>query len=292
MQNKDTQMSTSSSFKNSHRVDLPYKIASYSALIIWCSLVLIPLWMMLINSFKNKKEIYTSPLGLPSQWQFDSYLNTFAESDFVRYFSNSITVTSLALICIVFLGMLAAYGIAQWRHRASRIIFFLFIAGLMIPPRIASINIITIVQSMGLGNSLWGLLPIYTAIGMPVAIFILTEFVRSLPLELIQAARIDGATNLRIFFTLILPLSRPAMATVGIYNLVQLWNDLWFPLILINKDSDFTLMLGVSKLFGQYTSDWSAIFSVLTLASLPVIVLYLLMSKQFIAGLTAGAVKG
>ncbi len=125
-----------------------------------------------------------------------------------------------------------------------------------------------------------------------MSVFVLTEFVRQTPGELIEAGFIDGAGHFRIFSTIVVPLMRPALATVAIYNLVPFWNDLWFPLIFITEESEKTLLLGVTRLFGQYQTDWSKVLAVLTLSALPVIMMYLMMSKQFIAGLTAGAVKG
>jgi raffinose/stachyose/melibiose transport system permease protein len=124
-----------------------------------------------------------------------------------------------------------------------------------------------------------------------MGIFVLTEFIKSVPKEILNAARIDGAGSVRIFVQIIVPLIRPALATVAIFNLVNLWNDLWFPLIIIRSDDQRTLMLGVTRLFGQYQTDWNKVLAVLTSASVPIILLYLALSKQFIAGLTAGAVK-
>jgi raffinose/stachyose/melibiose transport system permease protein len=129
------------------------------------------------------------------------------------------------------------------------------------------------------------------AMGLPMGVFVLTEFIRNVPKEILNAARIDGAGSVRIFVQIIVPLTRPALATVAIFNLVNLWNDLWFPLIIIRSDEQRTLMLGVIRLFGQYQTDWNKILAVLTSASVPIILLYLLLSKQFIKGLTAGAVK-
>lgn len=128
--------------------------------------------------------------------------------------------------------------------------------------------------------------------GLPIAVFVLTEFIRDIPYDLTEAAVIDGASRSRIYAQIIMPMIKPALATVGIYNLVPFWNDLWFPLIFINDDRSKTLLLGVTRLFGQYITDWSKILAVLTLSAIPVILLYLTMSRQFIKGLTAGAVKG
>jgi len=129
------------------------------------------------------------------------------------------------------------------------------------------------------------------AMGLTMGVFVLTEFIRKVPKEILTAARIDGAGSVRIFLQIIAPLIRPALATVAIFNLVNLWNDLWFPLIIIRSDDQRTLMLGVTRLFGQYQTDWNKVLAVLTTASVPIILLYLFLSKQFIQGLTAGAVK-
>ncbi|MEG1366920.1 MAG: carbohydrate ABC transporter permease, partial [Oscillospiraceae bacterium] len=147
-------------------------------------------------------------------------------------------------------------------------------------------------RTLHLLNTIWALVPIYVAMGLPIAVFVLTEFIRQIPKELTEACLIDGAGRFSIMIKIIMPLTRPAIATVAIYNLVPFWNDLWFPLILISNEKAKTLLLGVTRLFGQYQTDWSKVLAVLTLSSLPVLILYLLMSRQFIKGMTAGAVKG
>ena len=162
----------------------------------------------------------------------------------------------------------------------------------MVPIRLGTINIISIVQDFGLSGRLEGLILIYVAMGIPIAIFILTGFMQNIPYDLIEAARIDGASELDVLRFVIVPLLRPALATVAIFNFIPIYNDLWFPLILTRSENVRTVTYGVSLLFGQYQTDWNAILSTLSLASVPVLILYLLMSKQFIRGLTAGAVKG
>lgn len=169
---------------------------------------------------------------------------------------------------------------------------FFMIASMMLPIKIASIKLLEMMKSIGLLNTLWSLIPVYVAMGIPIAIFVLTEFVRQTPQALTEAGFMDGAGRFHIFWRIVLPLLRPALATVGIYNLVPFWNNLWFPLIFISDEKSKTLLLGVTRLFGQYQTDWSKALVVLTLSAVPVILLYLLMSKQFMKGLTAGAVKG
>ena len=267
-------------------------IPSHIILGLWSLIVIFPLWVMVINSFKDRLSIYQNPFGLPQKWNIANYGMVITDSDFLGYFKNSFVVVVLSLVIVLIVGALASYALANWRGRLSRIIYFFCIAGMMLPIKIASIRLLELIKGMGLLNTIWGLIPIYVAMGIPVAIFVLTEFIRAVPYELTEAAIIDGAGRFGTFLLIITPLLRPALATVAIYNLVPFWNDLWFPLIFISDDRAKTVLLGVTRLFGQYQTDWSKVLAVLTLSAVPVIALYLMASKQFIKGLTAGAVKG
>jgi raffinose/stachyose/melibiose transport system permease protein len=267
-------------------------IPAHIILTLWSLIAIVPLWIMLIDSFKDRLSIYQNPFGLPKKWNVSNYTTIITDGDFLVYFRNSLHAVLLSLLVLLIVGTLASYALASWRGRFSRIIYFIFIAGMMLPIKIASIRLLELVRNLGLLNTVWSLIPIYTAMGIPVAIFILTEFIRQIPYELTEAGIIDGAGRFGVLTLIITPLLRPALATVAIYNLVPFWNDLWFPLIFINNDKAKTVLLGVTRLFGQYQTDWSKVMAVLTLSAIPVIALYLLMSKQFIKGLTAGAVKG
>jgi raffinose/stachyose/melibiose transport system permease protein len=278
--------------KNSSLKRQNLHIPSHIILGLWCLIVIFPLYVMLINSLKDRLSIYLNPFGLPEKWNFSNYLTVIRDSDFLGYFKNSFIAVVVSLVVMLLVGSLASYALANWRGKVSRALYFFFIAGMMLPIKIASIRILELVRFLGLLNTIWSLIPIYVAMGIPIAIFILTEFIRAIPWELTEAAIIDGAGRFTVFTRIIVPLLRPALATVAIYNLVPFWNDLWFPLIFINDDRAKTVLLGVTRLFGQYQTDWSKVLAVLTLSAIPVIALYLLMSKQFIKGLTAGAVKG
>jgi len=267
--------------------DLP----GYLLLGFWTLMVLIPLWVMVINSFKPSLDIFRDPFGLPPKLSTEGYAALAVGGGFITYFLNSLLITTTSIVGVLALASAAAYGLANWTSRTSRYLLLVFLAGLMIPIRIASINLLGLVKDLGLMDTLAGLFPIYVAMGLPMGVFVLTEFIKSVPKEILNAARIDGAGSVRIFVQIIVPLIRPALATVAIFNLVNLWNDLWFPLIIIRSDDQRTLMLGVTRLFGQYQTDWNKVLAVLTSASVPIILLYLALSKQFIKGLTAGAVK-
>lgn len=267
---------------------IPYHII----MIIWSLIAMMPVWLLLINTLKPKKEIYTNPFGLPREWTLDNYRYIISDNNFFSYFRNSFIVVVVSLAVILLLGSLCAYALAHWRTRTSRGVYFFIIVGMMLPIKIATIRLLEIMKTLGLLNTLWSLFPIYIAMGLPVAVFILTEFIRGLPGELYEAGFMDGAGRFMIYRKIVLPLIRPALATVAIYNLVPIWNDLWFPLIFINVENQKTVLLAVTRLQGQYTTDWPKLLTILSLSALPVILLYLTMSKQFVKGLTAGAVKG
>jgi len=267
----------------------PFK---YVILSVWTVLVLFPLWTMVVNSFKFKNDIYLDPFGLPIALNLGGYATVFKDSPFPRYFLNSFVVTVISLALILFFGSLAAYSCVRWKSRASKWIYLFFVAGLTVPIKIGSVNLLQIMIKLGLLDTTLSVVPVYVAMGLPLSVFTLYEFIRGLPMELTEAALIDGTGPFRIYRSIIVPLVKPALATVAIFNLVPIWNDLWFPLIFIRKDDQRTLILGVTRLFGEYQTDWSKILAVLSLSCVPVILLYLSMAKQFIAGLTAGAVKG
>lgn len=267
---------------------IPYHIL----LVIWSFIAMFPVWILLINTLKPKKEIYTNPFGLPTNWTLDNYQSIISDSNFFNYFKNTFVVVVVSLFLILFLGSLCAYALAHWRTKTSGAIYFFIIVGMMLPIKIATIRLLEIMKTLGVLNTLWSLFPVYIAMGLPTAVFILTEFIHGLPGELYEAGYMDGADRFKIYYAIVVPLIRPALATVAIYNLVPIWNDLWFPLIFINEETQKTVLLAVTKLQGQYTTDWPKLLTILALSALPVITLYLLMSKQFIKGLTAGAVKG
>jgi raffinose/stachyose/melibiose transport system permease protein len=160
----------------------------------------------------------------------------------------------------------------------------------MIPIRLGTVSILRLVVGMGMINTLVALIVVYTAMGLPLTVFVLQQFMRQVPSELKAAARVDGASEYRIFW-LVLPLVAPAVATVAVFTMIPIWNDLWFPLILAPGESTKTVTLGAQQFLGQFVSDWNAVLSSLTLAMLPIIILYLLFSRQLIRGLTSGAVK-
>lgn len=254
--------------------------------------VLYPLFLVLITSFKTNREVMTQPFSLPQGINWQSYETVLNHTNYLLYYRNSIIVTVVSLLLIILVSTLAAYALGRYEFRGNQLIYFYFLVGMMIPIRLGVINLFQIFQSLNLFDNLLALILIYTAMGIPFSVFIITAYVRQIPREMLEAAQIDGCNDWQILTKIYLPLLRPAVATAAIYHFVPIWNDFYFPLIFIKSEHLKTVPLGTAIFFGQFQTDWPTAFAALALAILPAIIFYLLMSKQFIEGLTAGAVKG
>ncbi|WP_299751586.1 carbohydrate ABC transporter permease [uncultured Boseongicola sp.] len=267
--------------------------AAHGALILYTLIAMFPVFVIVINSFKTRKAIFREPLALPNADSFSliGYETVLKQGDFFLYFQNSMIVTVGSLFFILLFGSMAAFALAEYRFKGNLIMGLYLALGIMIPIRIGTVAILEMMVQTGLVNTLWALILVYTAQGLPLAVFILSEFMRQVSDDLKNAGRIDGLSEYRIFFRLVLPLVRPAMATVAVFNMIPIWNDLWFPLILAPAEEVKTLTLGSQVFIGQFVTDWNAVLSALSLAILPVMALYVVFSRQLIRGITSGAVK-
>ena len=267
--------------------------AMHGALILYTLIALFPVFVILINSFKSRRAIFREPLALPNSESFSmiGYETVMKQGDFFLYFQNSMIVTVASLFFILLFGAMAAFALAEYRFRGNLWMGLYLALGIMIPIRIGTVAILEMMVATGLVNTLWALILVYTAQGLPLAVFILSEFMRQVSDDLKNAARVDGLSEYAIFFRLVLPLVRPAMATVAVFNMIPIWNDLWFPLILAPAEETKTLTLGSQVFIGQFVTDWNAVLSALSMAILPVLVLYVIFSRQLIRGITSGAVK-
>ncbi len=268
--------------------------AIHAVLLAWTVLALFPLVLIVVNSLKNRKAIFREPLGLPVGEAFSGqgYANVLNDSDFPLFFANSLIVTCSALFLILLLGAMAAHALTEYRFRGNGLLGLYLILGIMVPIRLGTVSLLQLIVDLGLANTLTALILVYTAQGLPVAVFIFSEFLRSVSREIKDSARIDGLSEYRIFFEVVVPLVRPVIATVAVFSMIPIWNDLWFPLILSPGEDTRTVTLGVQQFIGQYTVDWGAVLAALSVAILPVLVMYVIFSKQLIRGITAGAVKG
>ena len=268
-------------------------IAMHGALILYTLIALFPVFVILINSFKSRRSIFREPLALPNADSFSliGYETVMTQGDFFGYMQNSLIVTVTSLFFILLFGAMAAFALSEYRFRGNLVMGLYLALGIMIPIRIGTVAILEMMVATGLVNTLWALILVYTAQGLPLAVFILSEFMRQVSEDLKNAGRIDGLSEYTIFFRLVLPLVRPAMATVAVFNMIPIWNDLWFPLILAPAEEVKTLTLGSQVFIGQFVTNWNAVLSALSMAILPVLILYVIFSRQLIRGLTSGAVK-
>jgi raffinose/stachyose/melibiose transport system permease protein len=254
-------------------------------------IMIYPLFVMVTSSFKTNAEIFSSPLSLPTHFSTANLEKVWTETNFVRYLANSVGITAASVALILLFSTLAGYAIARYRFRLSSLVLMFFLSGMTVPLKLAIIPLFIQLDTLGLVDSYLGLVLVYVAMGIPSAVFIMTGFLRTLPRELEESARMDGASELRIMWSIMLPLARPALVIVAIQNAVPIWNDFFFPLVLITSDNLKTLPQGLTVFVGEFTTDWGVLFTGLTLAALPITLLYIVLSKQFISGITQGAVK-
>ncbi len=261
-------------------------------LLAYAAVVVYPLLIMVVSSVKTTGEIFRNPLDLiPDSIRLANYAEAWNQANFATYFQNSVFVSLVSVLVILFFGSMAAYVLARFPFPGNRVIYLLFLAGFMIPIRLAIVPLFIMMRDFRLLDTLWSLICVYVAGGMPFTVFLLVNFFRHIPRDLEDAAVIDGAGPFQVYYQIMLPLVRPALATVGLFHFLNVWNDFFFPLIFIRSENLRTIPLGISTFFGEYSNDWALLFAGLSISIVPVIIVYLLTSKQFISGLTAGAIK-
>jgi raffinose/stachyose/melibiose transport system permease protein len=269
-----------------------FKSSRVFALITFAALILIPSLIVVLGSFKTDAEVYNKPLSLPDKWNLDNYRRLLSESDLDVSFRNSVFVTLASVLLTLIFASLASFAIARMITISGKVLATLFAFGLAIPAQINLVPIYYIFRDLGLTNSFLGLIIINVTTTLPISIFILTAFFREISRDMYEASEVDGASPLRIYRSIALPLSRPAMGATAIFLFVINWNDLLWPLLLIQEADKKTLPLAMLAYRGEYFVSFSMLFTAVMVASLPMIIMYLLMQRSFIAGLTAGAVKG
>ncbi|HFQ95365.1 MAG TPA: carbohydrate ABC transporter permease [Anaerolineae bacterium] len=275
---------------SSRRINLA-SIGANALLWGYAAIVILPLLLVVSNALRPTREIFKNPVGLPTSPSFDSFVKAWEEASFNIYFFNSLVITVLSVLLATAVSALAGYMLGRYKFRGSMLLTAYFLAGLMLPFRLAIVPLFLLLNDMGLIDNRLGLILVYAATGIPFSIFILSSFFRQLPQELSEAARIDGAGEFTIFGRIMLPLVRPALATVIVFQFVPLWNDFFFPLVLLRSTDKWTLPVGMTRFFGEFQADWSTLFAGLIITTLPLIVIFLLATKQIIAGLTAGIGK-
>lgn len=261
------------------------------AMTIYAVVAVSPLLIMVINSFRASSDMFVNPLGFFTNPTVEGYVKAWTDASFGTYFFNSLFVTVASVLLSTAVSLFAAYALARWVFMGRSLLQSLFISGLMIPVMIAILPLFYLIDGFGLLDSHLALILIYAANGVPFSVFILAAFFRQLPEELEEAARIDGAGPLRTFFSVMMPLVKPAIATVMIFRFVPIWNDFLFPLVMLRSTDKYTIPVGLTSFFGEFSTDWSPLFAGLVIATVPLVLLFILATKQIVTGLTAGIGK-
>ncbi|MBM3471704.1 MAG: carbohydrate ABC transporter permease [Armatimonadetes bacterium] len=271
----------------------------YLVLLTYFLVVVYPMVWLLYTSLKTDKAIFLNPFELPPlrHLQWANFANAWTKGNFGDYFFNSVAMTVMTVGLVVLLSSMAAYALSRFHFRGARPLFFYFLAGLMIPLQLGIVPLFFQMKDLHLLNSRWGLLTAYVAFGMPFSIFILTGFFKSLPSALYESALIDGASDFRAFWSIMLPLARPGLITVAIFSFLGTWNEFFMAFMFLSgKGSEHlrTLPLGLANLtiVSQYRSDWGMAFAGLVLVMLPTLLVYSLLQKHLSKGITMGALKG
>jgi N-acetylglucosamine transport system permease protein len=268
-------------------------VFSHGVLIIWAFMVALPLLWAVMTSFKTDKAIFTSPWSLPDRLHFENWARAWGEAHMSEYFLNTIIVVGGSLLGTLLFGSMAAYVLARFEFPGNKFIYFLFIGGMSFPVILALVPLFYVLQNMALLNTLHGLILVYIAYSLPFTVFFLTAFFRTLPTSVAEAAFMDGASHTRTFFQVMLPMARPGLISVGIFNFLGQWNQYLLPTVLNTEPDQKVLSQGLVQLAVSqgYKGDWSGLFAGLVMAMLPVLAAYIIFQRQVVAGLTAGAVK-
>ena len=254
-------------------------------------LTLGPVFWIWVSALKTNKEIRESALGLPARLNFENYVEAWFGAYFDRYLLNSLSVGLLTVLVVLTAGSLAAFAFARMEFRGNQLIFFLIFAGMTFPVTARIAPLLTWMYKLNLVDTRWGLVLAYAAGSIPFAILMMRSFFRQFPKELEDAARIDGCSSLQFFSRILLPLSTPALFTLGIFTFMGAWNEFLIALLLINKDAIRTLPLGLMAFQGEFTTNYALSFAGINIAAIPVFVIYVMFQRNFIAGITAGSLK-
>jgi raffinose/stachyose/melibiose transport system permease protein len=261
-------------------------------LLIYTAIIVLPFTIVFFATFKSLSELFQSPLGLPNSWSLQNYYDLFSKEPMMGYFMNSVIVTSVTVVFVLFFSSMIGYTILRLPRKIGLLLFGFFVVGMMIPTQSNMIPIYLLVTKIGLSDTLLGIILVSIGFLIPIAVFILSGFMKTLPDGLIEAAKIDGANEWQIYSRVVMPLSLPSIATVTIFAFVIVWNDLLYPLLLLKSDSVKTLPIALLDFQGQYLTNYPLIFAGVILASIPMVIAYIFLQRFFIAGMTAGSMKG
>jgi N-acetylglucosamine transport system permease protein len=266
---------------------------SQFVLVIWALMVILPFLWMVMSSLKTDHEIVASPWDFPSSAQWDNFSRAWNQARIGDYVQNSLIVVTGSVFLTLLFSSMTAYVLSRYEFPGNRVIFYLFMVGLLFPVFLALVPLFFVVRDFHMLGTYQGLILVYTAYSLPFSIFFLTSFFRTLPSELAEAAIVDGASHYRVFFNIMLPLAKPGLIAIGIFNVLGQWNQFILPLVLNPNPDKYLLSQGLAFLAIQqgYDNDYSALFAALTITMVPTLIVYILFQRRLESGLTAGALK-
>ncbi len=267
------------------------RLPGWVLLVGWALLVLLPMYILVVSCFKTTAQIYASPLSLPHDWTLTNFRHAWREAHLDLYLLNSLLVTSAAVVAVIVVCLLCAYPLSRYRLWWTNVLLAVFLAGIIVPVRVGSSEMFNLLKTLHLLDSRIGLAIFFTAIRIPFAMLIFVNFMRAIPRELEEAARLDGAKEWQVLFRVIVPQMRPAIGVVTVFTGIAVWNDFYFPLIFTFDENKKTLPLGISGFVGQYNTDWGMMFSGLAMSILPLLFLYAVASRQIQQAMGAGALR-
>lgn len=271
---------------------LTSKLFFRAVLVINAIMVITPVFFLFNSALRETNSFASNPFSLARHPYWQNFQQVWSDGEFATYLKNSIVVTGGSLIVILVCAIGAGFVLGRYQFKGNALIFGFVLTGMLVPAKLAILPLFLQLKWMNLLDSHIGLIFVYASGALPAAVFIMSGFFRSLPMDLDSAARIDGASESQLLRLILMPLVRPGLAIVAIYSAIPIWNDFFLPLVFLQSPENKTIMQGLTVFFGQYSSQWGVLFAGLTMAALPLIALYLVLSEQFIKGLTAGAVKG
>jgi N-acetylglucosamine transport system permease protein len=273
--------------------DRTVTIVSHVVLTIWAIIVILPLVWVFLSSWKTTSEIFQSPLALPQHWSFDNYVGAWTDSHIGRYMFNSVVVVTSALVLVMILGSAAAYSLARYPFRGSGVVYYLILAGLTFPIFLAIVPLFFVLKNTGLLNTLPGLVATYVAFAFPFTVFFLYPFFRALPQEIAEAAELDGAGEWRTFAQVMVPMARPGIVAIAIFNFLGLWNQFLLPVALNTNEDNYVLSQGMARFASQagYAVDFGQLFAAVVITIVPVLVVYIFSQRQLQGSLSQGTLK-
>ncbi|KAB1919514.1 carbohydrate ABC transporter permease [Micromonospora noduli] len=264
------------------------------ALAVWAVIVIVPILWTFLAAFKNTSEIFSSPWTLPAELRWENFGRAWTKAHVGRYFLNSVIVVSCSTFLTMLLGSMAAYVLARYKFWGNRAVYFLFVSGLAFPVFLALVPLFFVVKNLGLLDTHTGVVLVYSAYSLPFTVFFLAAFFKTLPSSVAEAGMIDGCGHTRLFFQVMMPMAKPGLISVTIFNIIGQWAQYQLPLVLLSNAKDkWVLTQGIADISvnAGYEADWSGLFAALTIAILPMIIVYAVFQRQIQAGLTSGAVK-